>query len=113
MNANELPTADSTQGKVSNNFLACLKMTGLIRTSKGVSIMRDTLDIILQQYGLRLTTSDLARILKTSPAKIRNDISANTFPIRTYKQKECKRALRYADARDVAEYLDQLRQKAA
>ena len=73
--------------------------------------MRDTLDIVIQHYGMRLTTADLARLLNTTPEKIRNEISADTFPIPTYKEKPGKQAQRYADARDVAEYLDKMRPK--
>jgi len=68
--------------------------------------MKATLDLIVEHYGLRLTTAELARVLKTSPANIRKEISAETFPIPTYKDRPTRRAPRFADARDVAEYLD-------
>lgn len=75
--------------------------------------MKDTTDLIIEHYGLRLTISDLSRILKASPGKIRTDISAGTFPIRTYKERPTRSAPRFADARDVSEYLDRQRMGAA
>ena len=73
--------------------------------------MKDMLDIVIGLYGPRLTTSDLAHALKITPGEVRNQISAGTCPIETYKEKPGKRAPRYADARDVAEYLDRMRPK--
>ena len=75
--------------------------------------MKETIDIIVEHYGLRLTTADLARLLKTSPASIRTEISAERFPIPTYKDHPGRRAPRFADARDVAKFLDEQRAKAA
>lgn len=75
--------------------------------------MKDTLDLIVDHYGMRLTIAELALVLKTSPGKVRAEISAETFPIKTYKEKPAKSAPRYADARDVAEHLDRQRAKAA
>jgi len=75
--------------------------------------MKEMIDIIVDKYGPRLNTSDLALALRKSPEYIRNWISAGTFPIKTYKESETQSAPRYADARDVAEYLDHLRDRAA
>ena len=75
--------------------------------------MTTYLPFILDKYGPRLNTSQLADLLGTSPAEIRNWISSNKFPIKTYKDRDNQRAPRFADARDVAEYLDSARQKAA
>lgn len=75
------------------------------------------LDIIVELYGPRLNTADLASALKTTPENVRNEISAERFPIPIYKDKPTKkdkgtgRNQWYADARDVAEYLDRMRPK--
>src|SRR3990167_8048459 len=71
------------------------------------------LSFLIDRYGFRLTTADLAKVLKTTPAEVRNQISAGTFPVRTAKTREGRSAPRYADVRDVAEYLDATRPTAA
>ena len=73
--------------------------------------MTSYLQFILDKYGPRLNTSDLAILFKTSPAEIRNRIHGNKFPIPTFKESNSRTAPRYADARDVAEYLDLQRPK--
>lgn len=75
--------------------------------------MKSMLEILVELYGPRLGTADLARALKKTPEHIRNEISAGVFPIRTYKDGDAQSAPRYADVRDVAEYLDRKRDKAA
>ena len=76
-------------------------------------MQKSTLDYVIDRYGLRLTTADLADVFKTTPDAIRTQISAERFPIATYKDHDGERAPRYADARDVAEYLDRKRPRAA
>ena len=43
--------------------------------------MTDTslLSFLIDRYGFRLTTADLAQVLKTTPAEVRNQISAGTL----------------------------------
>ena len=59
---------------------------------------------IIDRYGLRLDVDQLADLLKLSPGTIRNRIAAGRMPI-------CYRdgGRVFADARDVAAYLDSLR----
>lgn len=71
--------------------------------------MKTMLDYIIERYGPRLTTADLALVMKKTPDAIRTEIAAGKFPIQTYKDTNGERAPRYADARDVAEYLDRKR----
>lgn len=68
--------------------------------------MKELGDYLLDKYGPRLTTEDLAEVLKTSAQNIRKDICLNKFPIHTYKAKKGRRAPRYADYRVVAEYIN-------
>ena len=71
--------------------------------------MKTMLDYIIELYGPRLTTADLALVMKKTADAIRTEIAAGRFPIKTYKDHDGERAPRYADARDVAEYLDRKR----
>ncbi|MFL9899027.1 hypothetical protein PQR71_12835 [Paraburkholderia fungorum] len=57
---------------------------------------------ILEKFGVRLTMGQLATLLAMSEGTIRNQVSAETFPIPTYKEG----AARYAAYDAVAEYLD-------
>lgn len=59
---------------------------------------------ITSRYGVRLTVEQLAEVLKLSAGTIRNRIAAGRLPI-------CYRdgGRVFADARDVAAYLDGLR----
>lgn len=62
---------------------------------------------VLEKYGIRLNTKQLAEVLgRKSDGSIRNAISAGTFQIRTYLDD----GRRWADYRDVAAYLDSLRE---
>ncbi|MFM0407482.1 hypothetical protein [Paraburkholderia dipogonis] len=63
---------------------------------------------ILEKFGVRLTMGQLATLLAMSEGTIRNQVSAETFPIPTYKEG----ASRYASYDAVAEYLDRMSQKA-
>jgi predicted DNA-binding transcriptional regulator AlpA len=63
---------------------------------------------ILENYGVRLTMPQLARLLEMSEGTIRNQVSAETFPIPTYKEG----ASRYAAYDAVADYLDKMSEEA-
>ena len=63
---------------------------------------------IAETYGLRLNIEQLASALGLSKGAIYNQISAGSFPIATYLDG----GKRWADYRDVAEHLDQCRDKA-
>ncbi|WP_175994438.1 hypothetical protein [Burkholderia vietnamiensis] len=63
---------------------------------------------ILEKYGPRMTLAKLAQLLLISEGTIRNQISAETFPIPTYKEG----AARYASYDAVADYLDNMSNKA-
>jgi hypothetical protein len=71
--------------------------------------MKDIGDYLLEKYGTRLGTADLAEELHTSPEQIRNRISDDTLGIPTYKEGKGQRAPRYADVRDVVDYLNKIR----
>lgn len=64
--------------------------------------------VLIEKYGLRVDLERVADILKTTTPNIRRKISDNTFQIPTY----IDNGKRWADIRDVAEYLDQRRQEA-
>lgn len=68
--------------------------------------MKDLADSLFDKYGPRLTTDDLADVLKTSAQTIRKDICKNKFPIPTFKAKNGRRAPRFADYRVVADYIN-------
>lgn len=63
---------------------------------------------ILEKFGPRLTMGQLATLLAMSEGTIRNQVSAETFPIPTYKEG----AARYAAYDAVADYLDEMSKKA-
>ena len=64
--------------------------------------------VLIEKYGLRVDLDRLADILETTPPNLRRKISTSTFEIPTY----IDGGKRWADIRDVAEYLDRLRQEA-
>lgn len=64
--------------------------------------------IVVDRYGLRLGVDKLAEVMGITKGSVYNQLSAGTFPIRTYLDQ----GKRYADYRDVADYLDQCRQRA-
>lgn len=64
---------------------------------------------IVEHYGLRLTVEQLAEVLSLAKPTIYNQLSAGTFPIKTYLDG----GKRYADYRDVAEHLEACRLTAA
>lgn len=63
---------------------------------------------ILEKFGPRMTMAQLATLLCMSEGTIRNQVSAETFPIPTYKEG----AARFAAYDAVAEYLDAMSEKA-
>lgn len=64
---------------------------------------------LLDRYGLRLNIEQLAECLGMAKASIYNQISAETFAVKTY----IDGGKRYADYRDVAEHMDACRRLAA
>lgn len=74
----------------------------------------DTVDYVIKHYGMRVSIPRLAHLLGETPQHIRNEICAERFPIPTAKVNPgSKQSPRYADARDVAEYLDRTRPRVA
>ncbi|MFM0275785.1 hypothetical protein PQR37_30220 [Paraburkholderia nemoris] len=63
---------------------------------------------ILEHFGVRLTMYQLAILLAMSEGTIRNQVSAETFPIPTHKEG----AARYAPYDAAAEYLDAMSERA-
>ena len=63
--------------------------------------------IVVEKYGVRLSTTQLAELLGMHAGTVRNQISAGTFPIPTYVDSG-----RWADYRDVAAHLDKCREMA-
>ena len=64
--------------------------------------------LVVERYGLRLTVEKIAEVLGVTKGTLYNQFSAGTCPIPTYLDQ----GKRYADYRDVADYLDQCRQRA-
>lgn len=60
---------------------------------------------LLERYGMRLTIEELASELETTPAALHTRISNGALDLPTYL--DGKR--RYADSRDVADYIDRMR----
>lgn len=60
---------------------------------------------LLDRYGPRLTMRQVAEALGVGESTVRNRIAAGTITLRTYLDG----GSRFADARDVAEYLDECR----
>ena len=65
--------------------------------------------LLFDKYGPRLTAAQLAEFLHISVATLYNQASAGTCPVKTYVEGK----QRFADVRDVAAYLDQVRALAA
>lgn len=63
---------------------------------------------LMDKHGLRLDLEALAKELDTTPANLRRRISLGDFEIPTYVDG----GRRWADVRDVAEYLDERRDQA-
>lgn len=64
--------------------------------------------VLIEKYGLRVDLDRLAVILETTAPNLRRKISEATFEIPTY----IDGGKRWADIRDVADYLDRRRQEA-
>lgn len=64
--------------------------------------------MLFEKYGPRLDLDDLAEVLSISKSTIYNQMSAQTFAVKTYLDV----GKRYADVRDVATYLDSCRERA-
>ena len=64
---------------------------------------------IVERFGLRLNIDQLSTLLGLTKGAIYNQISAGTFPVRTYLDG----GKRYADYRDVAAHLEACREQAA
>lgn len=60
---------------------------------------------LLDNYGPRLTVAQLAKVLGLAEGTVRNKIAGGTLSLRTYLAD----GGRWADYRDVAEYLDECR----
>ena len=65
--------------------------------------------IVAEKYGLRLTVDQLSYALSIAKNTIYNQVAQGVFKIPTYLDGKC----RYADYRDVARYLDEVRASAA
>jgi hypothetical protein len=63
---------------------------------------------LLEKYGPRLNTDELAQVLGVTPKTLGNKLYRGEVEILTYKDQ----GRVWADARDVAEYLDACRAKA-
>jgi hypothetical protein len=61
--------------------------------------------IIAEKYGLRLTVDQMADALGLARNTIYNQIAQGTFRVRTYVDG----GKRFADYRDLAKYLDEVR----
>ncbi len=68
-----------------------------------------TIALLFDRYGPRLDTVQLAEVMRVEERTLYNQISAGTCPIKTYREGRN----RFADVRDVADYLDQARALAA
>lgn len=64
---------------------------------------------LLYTFGPRLRIEDLGELLGWSRASVFAQLAAGTFPISTYLDT----SVRYADYRDVAQYLERCREEAA
>jgi hypothetical protein len=63
---------------------------------------------ILDNYGIRLNIANLSKLLGMAEGTIRNQIGDEIFPIPTYKEG----AQRFASYESVADYLDDMAEKA-
>lgn len=64
---------------------------------------------VVERYGIRLNTESLADVLGVSKPALYNQLSAGACPVKTYLDG----GKRWADYRDVAEYIDACRARAA
>lgn len=61
--------------------------------------------IIVEKYGLRLTTEQLGKCINLATNTIHNRLAKGDLPIHSYVDGK----FRYFDYRDVADYLDRCR----
>ena len=64
---------------------------------------------LLEKFGPRLNIEQLSEVMGIATTTVYNQISAGRFPIKTYVEGKS----RYADLRDVTEYFDSCRERAA
>jgi len=64
---------------------------------------------IVDKFGLRLTMEQLAECIGIAVNTIYNQVAKGVFPVKTYRDGK----QRWADYRDVAQYLDDCRASAA
>lgn len=64
---------------------------------------------LLEAYGPRLGVEQLGKVLGMKANTIYNQVAKKAFPIKTYLDA----GQRWADYRDVAQYLDECRDRAA
>lgn len=64
---------------------------------------------LLEKYGVRLGMKQLAEVMQLGFSTVNNRLSDGTLGVRTYLDG----GRRFADVRDVAEYLEALREKAS
>lgn len=64
---------------------------------------------VFEKYGPRLNMEQLAQLMGFAKGTVYNQISAGTFPIKTYMDG----GSRWADYQHVAEHLDRCRELAA
>ena len=64
--------------------------------------------IVSEKYGLRLNTAQIAEVMGITKAAVHNKVSDGPMPIKTYVDS----GKRWADYRDVAEYIDGCRERA-
>jgi hypothetical protein len=63
---------------------------------------------LLEKYGPRLGREDLAQVIGTTPRTLENKAYRGTLGVTTYRDQ----GKLWADARDVAAYLDECRARA-
>ena len=63
---------------------------------------------LLEKYGPRLGREDLAQVIGITPRTLEKKVYMNALGVTTYKDQ----GKLWADARDVAEYLDECRARA-
>lgn len=64
---------------------------------------------LLENFGPRLNTEQIAKVLGITTRALYNQVSEGRLMVKTYVDA----GKRWADFRDVAEYLDSMRQQAA
>jgi predicted DNA-binding transcriptional regulator AlpA len=64
---------------------------------------------ILEKYGPRVNLEQMCEVLGIKPRTAYNNIATGQFPIPTYLENR----MRFADYRDLAEYLDACRLRAS